>query len=291
MTVLVIGGTGKVGSVLVRRLCDAGVEVRVLVRSAARVHLVPSGAVAVAGAIVEDPDGARAAFEGIDQVYMLNQPTAGEVVEGVLAVALARSAGVRRFIYQSVFEVERHAHLPHVASKLAIAAALKGSGMEWTTLSPNHFFQNDWMTRDALLQGSRYTLPVGLVGCSSVDARDIAEAAEKVLTSAGHAHRDYPIVGAETLTGPACAAAWSKALGRDIVYEASPQSWRLQMGALMPKWLSFDLSQMYETFGRQGFNASERDVAMTTELLGRSPRRYEDFVSHTLSQWLSASTA
>lgn len=285
MTVLVIGGTGKVGPHLVQRLRTLAMEVRVLVRSADRVGLVPAGVEAVAAAIVDDPDGARAAFEGVDQVFMLNRPTLGEVVEGVFAVELARAAGVRRFVYQSVFEAQRHAQLPHVASKVAIGAALKRSGMAWTILCPNHFFQNDWMTRDALATQRRYCVPVGHVGCSSVDVRDVAEAAAMVLSGSGHDGEEIPIVGPEVLTGPDCAAAWSRALGRTVTYDTTPAQWRAHTGAQMPAWLGFDLWQMYETFGRSGFVASAEDLARTTALLGRAPAGYASYVAQTAGQW------
>ncbi len=285
MSVLVIGGTGKVGTVLVRRLLDLGADVSVLVRSADRVALLPPDVRAHVAAIVDDPESARPAFVGADQVFMLNRPTSSEVVEGVLAIQLARDAGVRRFVYQAVFEADHHAQLPHIASKIAICAALKRSGMAWTILRPNHFFQNDWMTRQPLLAEGRYALPVGPIGCSSVDARDIAEAAARVLGSDGHAFEEYPIVGPQVLAGAGCAAAWSRALGRDVGYDASPEAWSASMATVMPAWLRFDLSRMYAAFGREGFVGGEADLERTSALLGRMPRAYDEFVAEMAALW------
>jgi uncharacterized protein YbjT (DUF2867 family) len=291
MRVLVIGGNGKVGRPLVGRLLACGAAVRVLTRSAERASMIDRRAQPVVADIADDPSSAMAAFVGVDAVYMLNQPTFRETAEGLLAVEIARSAGVGRFVYQSVFRVEDLAYLPHVAPKWAIQRALMQSGMQWTVLSPNHFFQNDHMTRAGLLERGEYTLPVGTIGCSSVDAEDIAAAATSVLTSEGHEGRNYAIVGPRVLTGQDCAQAWSQALGRDVQYAGDVERWREQMKPAMPAWLNFDLALMYRDFARRGFVASEGEVAQMHELLGRPPRPYEDYVRMQAAEWTAARPA
>jgi uncharacterized protein YbjT (DUF2867 family) len=291
MRVLVIGGNGTVGRPLVGRLLACGAEVRVLTRSAERAAMIDTRAQSVVADMAEEPSSCAAAFTGVDTVYMLNQPTFRETAEGLLAVEIARSAGVRRFVYQSVFRVEDLAHLPHVAPKWAIQRAVMQSGMQWTVLSPNHFYQNDHMTRAALLERGQYTLPVGSVGCSSVDAEDIAAAAAIVLTGAGHEGRNYAIVGLRVLAGEDCALAWSEALGRSVQYAGDIDRWREQMKPVMPAWLNFDLALMYRDFARRGFIASEREVAAMHDLLGRPPRRYEDYVRQQAAEWTAARPA
>jgi uncharacterized protein YbjT (DUF2867 family) len=285
MKVLVIGGNGKVGRPLVRQLLDRNVAVRVLTRSSERAATVDKRAEAVVADFAEQPSSCARAFTGLDAVYMLNQPTFRETAEGLLAVALARSAGIERFVYQSVFRVEELAHLPHVAPKWVIQRAVMQSGMKWTILSPNHFYQNDHMTRRGLLEMGQYTLPVGLVGCSSVDAGDIAAAATIVLTGAGHEGRNYAIVGPRALAGPDCALAWTEALGRDVTYTGDVDRWQAQMQSAMPAWLNFDLGMMYRDFSRRGFMATDREVATMHQLLGRAPRPYEDYVRQQAAEW------
>lgn len=285
MHVLVIGGNGKVGRPLVRRLLECGASVRVLTRSADRAALVDKRAVAVIADLADDPSACAPAFAGVDAVFMLNQPTFRETAEGLLAIEIARTAGATRFIYQSVFRVEELAHLPHVAPKWAIQRAVMQSGMKWTILSPNHFYQNDHMSRAGLLEMGQYTLPVGPIGCSSVDAEDIATAAAIVLTGAGHEERNYAIVGPRVLTGDDCALAWSEVLGRHVQYTGDVDRWRELMKATMPAWLNFDLGLMYRDFGRRGFIANEREVAAMHELLGRPPRPYEAYVRQQAAEW------
>ena len=108
---------------------------------------------------------------------MLNRASATETAEGTMAVLLAREAGIRHFVYQSVHCLDELAYLPHVASKLAIQNALVVSGLAYTLICPNHFYQNDEVVRGPLMEQGVYATPLGAIGCDGVDARDIAEAA------------------------------------------------------------------------------------------------------------------
>src|SRR5436309_7416700 len=164
MTILVVGGTGKVGTHLLRHLLEQKEAVRVLVRTPERAALVPPQAEVFVADVVEDPEAASAAVQGVEAVFMLNAVTPQETVEGLLVLAIAKAAGVKRFVYQSAHSLSHLHHIPHVGAKLAIEEAVKSSGLAYTIISPNHFFQNDEDTREALLQHGTYLHPFGAVG-------------------------------------------------------------------------------------------------------------------------------
>jgi uncharacterized protein YbjT (DUF2867 family) len=284
---LVIGGTGKVGRTLVAQLLAQKVDVTVLLHSPERAQMVPAPATAVVADLIGDPEGARAAFQGRDAVFMLNKATLNETAEGLLAVQLAREAGVPRFVYQTVHLLEQLAYLPHVAPKLAIKHAIEKSGMDYTFVAPNHFYQNDEIVRAALLQQGVYLTPLGSVGCWSVDARDIADAAAAVLTSAGHGGNTYNVVGPDRLTGDGAARAWTKALGKEIRYVSGIGKWRDWTRSFMPAWLHYDLSLMYEDFAERGMLGTAADVERLTILLGRPPRGFQDYALECAHEWLA----
>ena len=72
MRILVTGATGYIGGRLAPRLVDAGHEVRILVRDAARVRDVPwAKRVEVVTGDLSDAATLPAAFEGIDVAYYL----------------------------------------------------------------------------------------------------------------------------------------------------------------------------------------------------------------------------
>jgi uncharacterized protein YbjT (DUF2867 family) len=284
MKILVIGGTGKVGNHLVEKLLARDGDIRVLSRSAERAAALPSGVEPVAANIIQDPADAVKAFEGVNTVFMLNQPTSDEMVEGLLAVALAERAGVSRFVYQSVHAAEKMDYIPHVASKLAIERGLRASGMAWTFLRPNYFYQND-LNAKAGIEAGLFTQPIGEAGVASVDAGDIADAAATVLLDDGHDYRSYNLVGPDTLTGESCAAIWSEALGREIRYVGDPDRWQAATRSFMPAWFNYDLTMMYRHLGRQGMPSEAGDVTAVTSLLGRPPRSYRDHVTALAAEW------
>ncbi|PRY10162.1 uncharacterized protein YbjT (DUF2867 family) [Pontibacter ummariensis] len=285
MKVLVIGGTGTVGSQTVKELFDRDVEVQVLTRSEEKARNLPAGVRAVVGDLL-DPRIVRSAFKGIDGVFMLNPVSTTETSEGLFAVNGARLAGVKHFVYMSVHNYKKALHLPHFGSKLAVEAAIKDAGMAYTFLRPNNFYQNDYMFKDAMLQYGVYAQPLGSMGTSRVDVRDIAEAAAITLTTTGHEGEVYNLVGPAPLTGQETAAIWSKALGVPVTYGGDDMdAWEQQMAQFIPAWMAFDFRLMYEHFQQHGLKATPDDIARLTRLLGHAPRNFEAFAQEAASAW------
>lgn len=286
MKILVLGGTGTVGSAVVRELLARGEQVRVLTRDAAKARL-PEGAEAVEGDLL-DPKTARSAFRGMDGVFLLNAVAPTETHEGLMAVNGIELAGVERVVYVSVHHADAAPHLPHFGSKLAVETALAASDTTWTVLRPNNFFQNDHWLKDVILQHGVYPQPIGSAGVSRVDVRDIAEAAAVALVTGEHGGEIYDLVGPEPHTGESSAEVWSRVLGREVTYGGHDMdAWEEQaVGAMgLPPWMAFDFRRMYEHFQEHGLFASDEAIERQTELLGHPPRRYEDFVRETAAAW------
>src|SRR5207245_11667992 len=91
-------------------------------------------------------------------------------------------------------------HVPHFGSNVAVEAAIAASGIPHTVIRPNNYYQNDEWFRDVMLQHGVYPQPIGEVGLSRVDVRDIAEAAAIALTEPGHDGKTYNLVVPEAVT-------------------------------------------------------------------------------------------
>jgi uncharacterized protein YbjT (DUF2867 family) len=286
MKVLVIGGTGTVGSQVVRELLTRGVEVSVLTRSAEKAGKLPRGARGVIGDLL-DPRAVRSVFTGQEGVFLLNPVSATETHEGLMALNGIRMAGVKRLAYLSVHNVDAAPHLPHFGSKIALEIALKASGVPVTILRPNNYYQNDYFFKDALQKFGVYPQPIGGVGVSRVDVRDLAEAAAIVLTTAGrHEGQTYNLVGPQPLTGTGTAEAWGRALGKPIAYAGDDlDAWEAQSLQYLPPWMVFDFRLMYAFFQKSGLKATGADIDRLTKLLGHPPRSFEDFAAETASAW------
>ena len=283
MKVLVLGGTGTVGSQVVRELLGKGADVSVLTRNPKKP--LPPGVRAVAGDLL-DPATVRSAFAGMDGVFLLNALSATECHEGLMAVNGVRMAGVKKVVYLSVHRVDEAPHLPHFGAKLPVEAALKASGIPFTILRPNNFFQNDTWYKDAMLGYDVYPQPFGDVGLSRVDVRDIAEAAAIALTAGAANGETVNLVGPDVLTATATAATWGGVLGRKIAYGGNDlDAWEKQSLAFLPAWMVFDFKLMYGFFQEKGLKATPDDVARLTALLGHPPRRFDEFAAETARFW------
>lgn len=284
MKVLVVGGTGTVGSQVTSELLARKAEVRVLTRSGEKAKGLPAGAGAVIGDLL-DTKTIHSVFKGIDAVFMLIAVSTTEAHEGLMAVNGMSMAGVKKIIYMSVIGLEQAVHLPHFGSKLPIEAAVKASGIPHTILRPNNFFQNDYMLKDAIVNGI-YPQPIGDLGISRVDVRDIAEAAAIACTLPGHEGQTYNFVGPHAHTGKSTAEVWSKALGRTIVYGGNDlDAWEQQALQFLPAWMAFDFKLMYKFFQEKGLKATADDLDRQTKLLGHAPRSFEDFAVETARIW------
>src|SRR5580658_5361266 len=280
MKILVIGGTGNVGGPVVKELLKRGANVRVLVREQPEEGKLPAGIEVALGDLL-DPVSVRKALDEVDKLYLLNAISPDELTQGLIAYDLAKRLKLKHVVYHSVFAVDHFKEVPHFASKLAIENAIREFDVPFTIIRPNYFMQNDATLKDALTAGV-YPMPLGTVGISAVDVRDIAEAAAIALTSDAHFGKTYNLNGPELLSGPKIASIWSALLGKEIRYTGhGMDAFEEQMRQRAPSWSAFDIRMMFGGYLERGFAAEPGDLGTLTQPLGHSPRRYEDFAKET----------
>ncbi|MEW2359369.1 NAD(P)H-binding protein [Spirillospora sp. NPDC029432] len=202
---LILGGTGKTGRRIVRRLEERGVPVRVGSRSGEPPF------------DWKDRSTWQAVLEGVDAVYIayypdLTVPGAAEDIGAFGAAAV--EAGIDRIVLLS----------GRGEPEAAVSEnALKDAGAEWTVLRCSWFAQNfseDYLL-DAVLSGE-VAVPAGDVPEPFADADDIADVAVAALTEDGHAGRTYEITGARALTFAEAVAEIADAAGRKITFTSVP---------------------------------------------------------------------
>jgi uncharacterized protein YbjT (DUF2867 family) len=279
----VTGGTGNVGAEVVKELLKRNADIRLLVRKQGTA--TPNGVEVAIGDLL-DPVSVRKALDGVEKLYLLNAVSPDELTQGLIAYDLAKRLKLKHVVYHSVFRADRFKDVPHFASKLAIENAMREFDVPFTVIRPNYFFQNDATLRDALTKAGIYPMPLGQAGVSAVDIRDIAEATAIALTSDGRYGKTYNLNGPEVLSGPKLASIWSGLLGKEIRYSGNDMdAFEEQMRKRVPSWSAFDIRMMFQGYLERGFVAEAGDVEILTDLLGRPPRRYEEFAKETALNW------
>lgn len=278
MTILVTGATGTIGRHVVDNLARRGADVRALVRDPAKAGL-PAGLHVVQGDLL-DIDALRNAFSGVSTLFLLNAVVPDEFTQALVALNVAREAGIRRVVYLSVIHADVYVNVPHFAGKFGVERMIEAMGFEATILRPAYFMSNEMTVRDIVLQHGVYPMPIGAKGLAMVDARDLGEVAAIELIRRERADGPLPldrinIVGPDTLTGAGVAAIWSEVLGRPVAYGGDDTAgFERNLRQFMPGWMAYDMRLMAERFLTDGMVPEAGDVERLVSLLGRPLRTY-----------------
>ena len=283
MTIIVTGATGTVGRHVVEQLVKRGADVRALVRDVSKANF-PAGVDVVQGDLL-DVDSLRSAFAGVSTLFLLNAVVPDEYTQALIALNVAREAGIERIVYLSVIHSDLYVNVPHFAGKFGVERMIEQMGMNATILRPAYFMDNDVTIKDVVTGYGIYPMPIGSKGLAMIDTRDIGEIAAIELIRRERSATPLPInrinlVGPETLTGTDVAAIWTDVLGRPIAYPGDdPAGFEKNLRQFMPSWMAFDMRLMSERFLTEGMIPEAGDVERLTTLLGRPLRSYRDFAS------------
>lgn len=283
MTILVTGATGNVGRQVVQQLINRGADVRALVRNPETANL-PASVQIVQGDLL-DVDSLRGALKDVSTLFLLNAVVADEFTQALVALNLAREAGIERIVYLSVIHSDLYANVPHFAGKYGVERMIEQMGLNATILRPAYFMDNEVTIKDVVVGYGVYPMPIGSKGLAMIDARDIGEIAAIELLRRERAAEPVPLqtinlVGPDTLTGADTAGIWSDVLGRPIAYGGDDtQRFEENLRQFMPGWMAYDMRLMGEQFLSKGMIPEPGDVERLTTLLGRPLRTYRDFVT------------
>jgi uncharacterized protein YbjT (DUF2867 family) len=283
MTILVTGSTGTVGRQVVEQLVQRGADVRALVRDPSKANF-PAGVGVVQGDLL-DVDSLRGAFSGVSTLFLLNGVVPDEYTQALIALNIARQAGIERIVYLSVIHSDLYVNVPHFAAKFGVERMIEQMGLNATILRPAYFIDNDLTIKDVVTGYGVYPMPIGSKGLAMVDTRDIAEVAAIELIRREQAAAPLPldrinVVGPDTLTGADVAAIWTDVLGRPIAYPGDDTAgFEKNLRQFMPSWMAYDMRLMSERFLTEGMIPEAGDVERLTALLGRRLHSYRDFAT------------
>lgn len=288
MTILVTGATGAIGRQVIDQLVNRGVQVQALARDPAKADF-PAGVTVVQGDLME-PDSLRSAFAGVSTLFLLNAVVPDEFTQALIALNLAKEAGVRHVVYLSVIHSDRFVNVPHFAGKFGVERMIEQMGFSATILRPAYFMSNELTIKDAVQAYGVYPMPIGAKGLAMIDPRDIGEIAAIELIRRAHAASPLPLerinlVGPDTLTGTDAAAIWSEVLGRPIGYAGDDTAgFEQTLRNFMPSWMAYDMRLMSERFLSDGMVPEAGDVERLTAMLGRPLRSYRAYVAEIATQ-------
>lgn len=215
-TILVLGATGTVGSAVVEGSSRRGVRVVAASRD-------PEAAAARRPDVrwvrfdLEQPETFGPALDGVARVFLVARP--GDEQPERVAVPFLREAsarGVRHVVNLTAMGAEQREDF----GLRKVERALEASGMAWTHLRPNWFFQvfDAPPLGPALRATGTIAIPAGDAKISYVDARDVADMGVAALTEPGHEGAAYTLTGPSAMTMHEVAETLSAFMRRPIRY-------------------------------------------------------------------------
>ncbi|RLV09856.1 NmrA family transcriptional regulator [Streptomyces griseocarneus] len=223
---LVFGASGFQGGAVARLLAEQGHAVRGFARREVEADKAVDGVTMVQGDLA-DAAAVRAAFEGITHAALVmplvyDQETVETYARNIAEAAVA--AGVRRLVYNVNTPLPGE-KTPYASfeTRRAVEGILRDSGVPLVVVRPPVYLDNlfsPWngpaLVDDGVLA---YPLPADR-RVAWLSHTDLAAAVVAALGAEGLEGETLEIGGAEAVTGPELAAAFARALGREVTYLA-----------------------------------------------------------------------
>lgn len=299
--ILVLGGTGTVGSRLAQQLTHEGFPVLVASRSGAPKKSPssppPFGEVSKHKHVPfdwGDPNTWEQAFteanNGIRSVYLIAPPGALDADKVMVDfVDFARDRGARRFVLQSASSIE--AGGPAMGRVHAYLRELGTQGeTEWGVVRPTWFQQNlaeQPNHANSIRDESKIYSAASDGKIPWVSADDIAAVAMRLLTNVDPPNTEYLVLGPQLLSYEEIAQILSEVLGRKIMHvdltTAELEKRHIEYG--MPLEYAKMMSLMDTSIK---FGAENRTNDVIFSVTGSAPRKFRDYALSVKDVWAGA---
>ncbi|WP_309617153.1 NAD(P)H-binding protein [Salinibacterium sp.] len=262
MTVLLLGSTGNVGPHTVESLLEAGSDVRVLARDAARARgILPASVTVIEGDPATDAD-LLAAADGATAVLLLSGHGFTMAETQLRVIRALRREPIRIVKLSATSSAIRHDG-PHVARQhWEVEEVLKGGDNPFVILRPNTFMQVGigWLMGAAAQSGDAVPNPIGTAGVSMVDARDVGTVAARALAADSWDGETLVLTGPEAVTYPQIAEQIAAVTGTELrLFDMTPAGVQAALiGRGVEPWEAEHFAEMYQLI-RDGESAFVTD--------------------------------
>jgi uncharacterized protein YbjT (DUF2867 family) len=252
MKVLVVGGSGFIGTTLSRELVDRDHEVTVLSRSPDDQEL-PEEVTTVSGDVT-DYDSIEGAFEGQDAVYFLValsplfKPKGGDEKHLEIhlggtenAVEAAEAHGVERFVQMSALGADADGPTAYIRAKGQAEEVVRASDLDWTIFRPSVVFgEGGEFVSFTKKLAPPYVTPLpggGETRFQPIWVGDLVPILADALDDDTHVGKTYEVGGPERLTLAEVAKLAHGADGRSVTVVPVPMGLAgvgLSLGGMIP---------------------------------------------------------
>ena len=204
MQVLVVGGTGTLGRQIARRALDEGHDVRCMVRTPRKASFLQEWGVELTRGDLLEPASLDYALEGVDAVIdaATSRPDDPKSIyetdwDGKLNLLRAcERAGVKRFVFLSLLDVDKHRDVPLMDIKYCTEKLLRESELDYTVLQGAAFMQGV-ISQFAIpvLESQTVWVSGSPTSIAYMNTQDMARFAVSALDHPDTIRKTFPVVG------------------------------------------------------------------------------------------------
>ena len=283
MSVLVFGGTGKVGSVAVRHLIEKNLKVRVFSHSPDKFNKISKQVEIIEGDL-DNPNTIPPALVDIEDMILILGVHADEQERGLSVINAAKNSNIKRIIYLSLVHDPGTERVPFYKSKLVIENEFKNSHMNWSIVRSSSFFQSDALLKKDILYKGIFSAPIGSEGVYRIDTRDVGYAMAQATINKFNDNHEYRLFGDDPLTGKGIAEIYSRLLDKKIMYGGDDlDKWASFKKDGFPPWSLNSLRIMYGCVQKNGMKPYPAEKKC--HLLPEKLISFEAFASELVNSW------
>lgn len=276
--ILIAGANGANGRAFLAQLNASGVAARAMVRNKQLANGLQNELTEVVEANLSDINSLKQAFKDIELAYIIAPIHPDAVILFNNFFNAAKQAEVRHIVKLSGYGAASDSKSEILRQHYQSDELLLKSGLNYTIVQPNAFFQNLFVQEKSIRLKGRFTNSVGNARQSLIDIRDVAEAVFNIFYEDNHLNNIYQLTGPEPLNAADIAEQLSSVLNKPVRYRdinadiAEPE----MLLAGLPSWNAHAIAEIQDVFSSGEYADISNDAV---SILGRTPRSFREFVA------------
>lgn len=283
--ILIIGASGRNGRALITLLAARGIRTRAMARNqTAAMQLLGDTNVELMWGDLNNIDSIANALNGIEKIYIVTAIDQNMVTWFKNFLTAANSSSLKYVVKISGGGANINSKSEVLRQHAETDGLLRGSGLDFTILRANSFFQNMlWQARQIQTR-KKFSLPLGDARQSLVDIRDVAEVAANLLLEENQKNIEFKLTGNESLSFYDIANQLSNVIGEEIKYLpiSSQVAEQRMLTTGMSHWHAHSMAEIQEVYSTGAYADVTNDLEL---LIGRKPRLFSEFANEFVGQF------
>lgn len=216
--ILVIGGTGTVGSAVVAELKSNNADYVVLTRKKEKAEELNAKGIPTVVGTLGEWSTLESAIKEVNTIFLATSPAANmlDLHKGLIDMAVKNN--INKIVRLSAEPANYSEGLYMYKQHEEADKYLKQSGIKFAILRPHYFMQNIMMHIESAKSQNMFAQYSGDAKIPMIDVRDIAKVAFLALTKDDYNNQTCVLTGPRSISYADIAKEISSVLGRDIQY-------------------------------------------------------------------------